>query len=488
MPHRAGDWQAGLAVNNPANVDDVVGYYERLDTVDELVKTAEDAQPAWNEAPPTERAQILRRAGSLMEAQRDELIALLVREAGKTLEDAIDELREAVDFCYYYAAECERLFATQDLTSPTGETNQLRLEGRGVWVCISPWNFPLAIFTGQVAAALAAGNSVIAKPAEQTTLIAQRAVSLLHQSGIPAEVLQLAPGKGSVVGAQLVAQPRLGGVAFTGSTAVAKSIQASLTEHCAEIVPLIAETGGQNCMVVDSSAMPEQVVDDVIRSAFGSAGQRCSALRVLCLQADVADDVLTMLQGAMDELIVGDPWQPATDVGPIIDADARQALQAHLDANAERLVHRTPLPDDLAEGHYLAPSLLRIEKVTDLATEHFGPILHVRLFERHELDTLVEEINSTGFGLTFGIHSRNDHFIRDLSQRVRAGNVYVNRNMIGAVVGVQPFGGRGLSGSGPKAGGPNYLPRFAAERTITNNVAAIGGNLELLTGSGRAET
>lgn len=488
-----GDTQHAQArsVHNPADNSDVVGSYvtTNADATDKIVEDANAAFHDWNNTTPQQRATALRRSGELLEQNRTELMALLTREAGKTMEDALDEVREAVDFCYYYAAECERLFTTQVLPGPTGESNQLQLLGRGTFVCISPWNFPLAIFVGQIAAALAAGNTVVAKAASQTTLIAHKAVALLHQAGVPQHAIQLVPGSGRI-GASLVANPKIAGVAFTGSTGVAKSIQRSLTEQIAEIVPLIAETGGQNAMLVDSTAMPEQVVDDVVRSAFGSAGQRCSALRILCIQEDIADDVLVMLRGAMDELRIGNPWQDQTDVGPIIDADAQQALLDHIQANQAKVLHQTALPETevFNAGTYVAPTLIEINSVADLEQEHFGPVLHVRRYPRDDLPKVINELNATGYGLTLGIHSRNNAFVDRITEEVRAGNVYVNRNMIGAVVGVQPFGGRGLSGSGPKAGGPHYVARFAAERTVTNNVAAIGGNLALLTGGVRAET
>lgn len=478
-------------VTNPANNTEIVGSYApaTVEQAEQAITTAHDAFADWSNSSAHQRAAALHRTGQLLEQHRIELMALLTREAGKTVEDALDEVREAVDFCYYYAAECKRLFATTDLPGPTGESNQLQLLGRGTFVCISPWNFPLAIFMGQIAAALAAGNTVVAKPASQTMLIAHKAVALLHQAGVPEEVVRLVAGSGRI-GASMVANPKVAGVAFTGSTQVAKSIQLSLAENVAEIVPLIAETGGQNAMLVDSTAMPEQVVDDVVRSAFGSAGQRCSALRILCIQEDIADDVLTMLRGAMDELHLGNPWQHHVDVGPIIDASAQQSLLEHIQSGAGRLLHQAALPQESIRnnGSFVPPTLLEINSVADLDQEHFGPILHVRRYPRDELQSVIQELNATGYGLTLGIHSRNNGFVDEITNSVRAGNVYVNRNMIGAVVGVQPFGGRGLSGSGPKAGGPNYVARFAAERTLTNNVAAIGGNLALLTGGGRTET
>jgi RHH-type transcriptional regulator, proline utilization regulon repressor / proline dehydrogenase / delta 1-pyrroline-5-carboxylate dehydrogenase len=350
-----------------------------------------------------------------------------------------------------------------------------------VFACISPWNFPLAIFTGQIAAALAAGNAVVAKPAEQTPLIAAQVVRTLHESGVPADVLALLPGPGETVGARLVADRRVAGVAFTGSTAAASAIAQSLAAR-APIVPLIAETGGQNAMVVDSSALAEQVVADIVQSAFDSAGQRCSALRLLCLQEDIAPRVLELLEGAMDELVIGDPGDLATDVGPVIDEAAREALEAHIAAmDSLRLVrHRVALPEACGNGTFVAPTLIVLDRMDRLTQEVFGPVVHVTTWRASELDGLVDAINAFGYGLTLGIHSRVDATIERIVSRVRVGNVYVNRNMIGAVVGMQPFGGEGLSGTGPKAGGPNYLPRFAVERTLSVNTAAAGGNAALL--------
>ncbi|MDP6705589.1 MAG: bifunctional proline dehydrogenase/L-glutamate gamma-semialdehyde dehydrogenase PutA [Alphaproteobacteria bacterium] len=453
------------------------------DAVARAHEVASKAAPDWDRTPAAARAAALRRAADLYEAATAELMTLCVREAGKTLDDAVAELREAVDFLRYYAARAEAEFAAPTaLPGPTGEANEIHLAGRGVFACISPWNFPLAIFTGQVAAALAAGNAVIAKPAEQTSLIAMRAVGLLHQAGIPAEVLNLLPGAGEVVGAGLVADPRIAGVAFTGATETARAIQQALAARPGPIAPLVAETGGQNAMLVDSSALPEQVVEDVITSAFRSAGQRCSALRVLFLQDDVWDKVVTMLTGAMAELTLGDPAFLSTDVGPVIDADARQMLLAHaarMRAEA-RLLYETPLPPDCAEGTFVAPMAFEIDRLARLEREVFGPILHLVRYSADRLDAVVDQVNATGYGLTFAIHSRIDETVARVTRRLRVGNVYVNRNMIGAVVGVQPFGGEGLSGTGPKAGGPRYLHRFATERVVSRNTAAVGGNAALL--------
>jgi RHH-type proline utilization regulon transcriptional repressor/proline dehydrogenase/delta 1-pyrroline-5-carboxylate dehydrogenase len=444
------------------------------------------AQPAWDTQGGAVRAEILDRAADRIEAKRGSLVALLAREAGKTRSAAIAEVREAADFCRYYAVQARTHFGEpRRLPAPTGEANSLALHGRGVFACISPWNFPLAIFTGQVAAALAAGNSVVAKPAEQTPIIAAQAVHLLHEAGVPIDALALLPGPGETIGARLVADSRVAGVAFTGSTAVGSAIARALAART-PIVPLIAETGGQNAMIVDSSALAEQVVADVLQSAFDSAGQRCSALRVLCVQEDVAPRVLDLLAGAMDELTIGDPGALATDVGPVIDDVAREALEAHVARmQAAGLVrHRVGLPDECAHGSFVAPTLIALDRLDRLTQEIFGPIVHVATWRAGDLDALVDAINAFGYGLTLGIHSRVDTTIARIVDRVRVGNIYVNRNMIGAVVGMQPFGGEGLSGTGPKAGGPYYLPRFAVERTLSVNTAAAGGNAALLAQDG----
>ncbi len=445
-------------VRNPANRRDIVGHVVEAtpEAVDAALARAEAAAPPWQATPPSERAACLARAADALEARRPALIGLLLREAGKTAASAVAEIREAVDFLRYYAAQA-RAALTADNHRPLG-----------VVTCISPWNFPLAIFTGQVAAALAAGNTVLAKPAEQTPLIAGQAVAILHEAGVPADALQLLPG-GGAVGARLVADPRTCGAVFTGSTDVAHLIARQLAKRLnpdGAPVPLIAETGGQNAMVVDSSALAEQVVADVLASAFDSAGQRCSALRVLCLQEDIADRVLAMLRGAVAELAIGDPGDFATDVGPVIDEDARVAIAAHVDAmrGAGRAVHQPPLPAPCAPGTFVAPTILEIDDISALDKEVFGPVLHVLRFRRDALDDLLAAINATGFGLTFGVHSRIDETIARVAARAEAGNLYVNRNIVGAVVGVQPFGGHGLSGTGPKAGGPLYLWRLTAER------------------------
>src|SRR5438270_405971 len=412
------------------------------------------------------------------------LAAATLREAGKTLPDALAELREAIDFCRYYAARGRELFgAPQELPGPTGERNELSLHGRGVFVCISPWNFPLAIFTGQITAALAAGNAVVAKPAPATPLIAHAVTRLLHEAGVPEAALQLTPADGPPFGEVALRHPALAGVAFTGSTATAATINRTLAAREGPIVPLIAETGGVNAMVVDATALPEQVVDDVLASAFTSAGQRCSALRVLYLQEETADRIIEMLIGAMRLLKIGPPQDLATDVGPVISAAARQRLARHVGRmrTEAKLLYVCEMPPGLAEtGHFFAPHLIELRTLDQLRTEEFGPILHLARYRSGELPQVLEAIRSTGFGLTLGVHSRLESVAQHLFRSLPVGNTYVNRNMIGAVVGVQPFGGQGLSGTGPKAGGPHYLLRFATERTLTVNTAAIGGNVELL--------
>ncbi|MGZ5048926.1 MAG: bifunctional proline dehydrogenase/L-glutamate gamma-semialdehyde dehydrogenase PutA [Usitatibacter sp.] len=433
-----------------------------------------------------ERAAILERAADAIEANRVELLALLAREAGKTLPDALGEVREAADFCRYYAMLARRHFAApEELSGPTGESNRLQLTSRGTFVCISPWNFPLAIFVGQVAAAFAAGNSVVAKPAEQTPLVAYRAVRLLHEAGVPANALHLLPGPGETVGAALVADPRTAGVAFTGSTATARAINRALAAREGPIVPFIAETGGLNAMLVDSSALPEQVVSDAIASAFNSAGQRCSALRILCLQEEIAPRVIEILAGATAELKLGDPARLDTDVGPVIDAEALAMLEAHaakMDREA-KLLCKAAMPGAAAGATFFAPRAYEIPGLEAVDREIFGPILHVVRYASADFGKLLDAINAKGYGLTMGIHSRIEETVEFVRRRACAGNLYVNRNMIGATVGVQPFGGEGLSGTGPKAGGPHYLFRFATERTFTVNTAAAGGNASLIASS-----
>jgi RHH-type proline utilization regulon transcriptional repressor/proline dehydrogenase/delta 1-pyrroline-5-carboxylate dehydrogenase len=486
-PTIAGDERNGTshAIRNPANSEDVVGNVVSATRahVTEAIDVAVRAQPDWDDTPAAVRAEALERTADLFEDSQPELVAMCVREAGKSVPDSIAEVREAVDFLRYYAARARQEFGgAVRLPGPTGESNELSLHGRGVFTCISPWNFPLAIFTGQVAAALAAGNAVIAKPAEQTPLVAAHAVRLLQQAGVPAEVLHFLPGDGASVGAAAVADPRIAGVAFTGSTETARIIHRTLAGRDGPIGTLIAETGGQNAMIVDSSALPEQVVIDAVQSAFNSAGQRCSALRVLCVQEDIAAKVKRLLAGYMEELVVGDPAYLATDVGPVIDAEAQALLEGHAREVIQNSSwhHRIKLGPQTRAGTFVAPLAAQIESLGVLEREWFGPVMHLVTYKSRDLEALVDAINATGYGLTFGIHSRIDRTVRRVASRVTAGNVYVNRNIIGAVVGTQPFGGSGLSGTGPKAGGPHYLQRFAHERTLTINTSAVGGNASLL--------
>lgn len=490
-------WQAGPLVNgqtltgehktvvSPFDTTQTVGQVAFADkaAIEQAVSSAHAAFASWTRTPVEVRASALQKLADLLEENREELIALCTREAGKSIQDGIDEVREAVDFCRYYAVQAKKLMSKPELLpGPTGELNELFLQGRGVFVCISPWNFPLAIFLGQVSAALAAGNTVVAKPAEQTSIIGYCAVQLAHQAGIPTDVLQYLPGTGATVGNALTADERIGGVCFTGSTGTAKLINRTLANREGAIIPLIAETGGQNAMVVDSTSQPEQVVNDVVSSSFTSAGQRCSALRVLFLQEDIADRVIDVLQGAMDELVIGNPSSVKTDVGPVIDATAKANLDAHIDhiKQVGKLIKQMPLPAGTENGHFVAPTAVEIDSIKVLEKEHFGPILHVIRYKAADLGKVIDEINSTGFGLTLGIHSRNEGHALEVADKVNVGNVYINRNQIGAVVGVQPFGGQGLSGTGPKAGGPHYLTRFVTEKTRTNNITAIGGNATLL--------
>jgi RHH-type proline utilization regulon transcriptional repressor/proline dehydrogenase/delta 1-pyrroline-5-carboxylate dehydrogenase len=452
--------------------------------VDLAFARAAEAQPRWDALGGLGRATLLDRAADLYEAHTAEFISLCQREAGKTLLDGVLEVREAVDFLRYYACEARMLFAApQPLPGPTGEENLLRLHGRGVFATISPWNFPLAIFTGMASAAIAAGNTVLAKPAEQTPLVAALAVKLCHEAGIPDDVLQLVPGDGKV-GAMLTSDPRLSGVAFTGSTETAHAINRALAARSGPIATLIAETGGQNALIVDSSALPEQVTRDVMASAFQSAGQRCSALRVLYLQEDIADSTLEMVRGAFEALTIGDPAELETDVGPVIDSEAKTSLDKHVTAmkKAGHTLYRRELPKAAKAGSFVAPAIVEIGSIKDLARENFGPVLHVVRWKADNLAGVIEDINATGYGLTLGLHSRIDAVRRFVEARARVGNLYVNRNQIGAVVGSQPFGGEGLSGTGPKAGGPHYVTRFATERVTTVDTTAAGGNASLLAG------
>ena len=494
---RAEPWEAGPVVGgaplkgawrdvtNPADRREVVGRIAWADPsqAEDALARAQRAAAPWDAVPAAERAACLERAADLMTAQMPRLIAFCQREAGKSLADGVAEVREAVDFLRYYAARARADFGPPTaLPGPTGERNEISLHGRGVFLCISPWNFPLAIFTGQVSAALAAGNAVIAKPAEQTGLVAAEAVRLLHRAGVPGDVLHLLPGDGPTIAAPLVSDPRVAGVAFTGSTETARRINQSLAQREGAIVPLIAETGGQNAMLVDSTALPEQVVEDVLTSSFQSAGQRCSALRVLFVQSDVADKMLRMLKGAMAELVVGDPALLATDVGPVIDEEARQMLEAHKAKMAREatLIHQVALPKDCAHGTFVAPAAYEISGIEVLQREVFGPILHVVRYRADRLDQVLDSIAATGYGLTLGVHSRIDATAEQVFRRLPVGNTYINRNIIGAVVGVQPFGGQGLSGTGPKAGGPRYLYRFATEKSLSVDTTAAGGNASLM--------
>jgi len=445
--------------------------------VDAAITRAQAAFPGWSATPVDDRAAILERLADLLEANRDELMAICVQEAFKTIPDAIGEVREAADFCRYYAQQARSGLKSIELPGPTGERNILHLDGRGVWATIAPWNFPLAIFLGQTAAALVAGNSVVAKPAPQTPKIAAAAVRLAHQAGVPEDVLILAPG-GPEVGAALTADPRVMGVAFTGSTATAKKIARTLLEDDARpIVPLIAETGGINAMIVDSTALPEQVVMDVVTSSFRSAGQRCSALRLLLVQEDVADSIIKMLDGAMDLLVLGDPADPRTDIGPVIDQAAYDKLMAYRESMKARIVKTIDAP---AKGLFVPPTLIRLDAIEDLQAEWFGPILHVATWQAGKLAETIRRVNAKGYGLTMGLHSRIARAGDVMEAEARVGNLYVNRSMIGAIVGSQPFGGEGLSGTGPKAGGPHYLYRFVAERAVSTDTTSAGGNATLL--------
>ena len=472
-------------ITSPADRSLHVGSVWEADeaAVARAMESASAAQAEWDLLGGAARASMLEKAAGLYEANTARLSALLVREAGKTLENAISDIREAVDFLRFYAVQARNEFETPVLLpGPTGERNEMSLHGRGVFACISPWNFPLAIFSGQVAAALAAGNAVVAKPAEQTPLVAFEAVKLLHEAGVPRSVLQFLPGDGARIGKVLLAHPALSGVAFTGSNETAAIINRALAARDAAIPVLIAETGGMNAMIVDSSALPEQAVRDVLASAFDSAGQRCSAARLLFVQEDVADRVITMLKGAMMELELGDPVEFATDIGPVIDEDARQALDAHkarMKAEAKTILDMA-IPAACGNGTFVSPAAYEISSVSILKREVFGPVLHVVRFAGDRLGEVCEALNATGYGLTLGLHTRIESTAAEVRRRMRVGNIYVNRNQIGAVVGAQPFGGEGLSGTGPKAGGPHYLHRFAAERVVSTDTTASGGNAALM--------
>jgi RHH-type proline utilization regulon transcriptional repressor/proline dehydrogenase/delta 1-pyrroline-5-carboxylate dehydrogenase len=479
------DGAAVQPVTSPADRSRVIGQVSEATEADvaDAVRAGHAAQIGWDLLGGPGRARVLRAMGDALEAETDRLVALLAREAGKTLNDGVAEVREAVDFCRYYATLAEKQFAgPETLTGPVGETNQLELRGRGVFVCISPWNFPLAIFTGQVAAALAAGNAVLAKPAEQTPLVAAEAVRLFHKAGLDPRVLALLPGRGETVGAMLTAHPHIDGVAFTGGTDTARRINQTLAAKDGPIVPFIAETGGLNAMFVDTTALKEQVVDDVITSAFGSSGQRCSALRTLYVPKDSADGLIETLMGAMDALVVGDPADPKTDVGPVIDEEAQGALAAHLRRleREARVLKRLDAGEHADKGVFFAPVLAEVDRPDFLEREVFGPILHVYRYDPADVTEVARKLAARGYGLTLGVHSRIEAFAEEVRRLVPAGNVYVNRSIIGAVVGVQPFGGEGLSGTGPKAGGPHSLLRYAVERAVSVNIAAQGGDPALL--------
>ena len=485
-PIVSGQTRAGAAsaILNPAHTAEQIGTVIAADAtaVDAAIGAAVRAQEDWDASGGEARAAVLERAAVLFEEQSAALIARCVREAGKTIPDAVGEVREAVDFLRYYAARARRDFSHEaTLPGPTGERNLLRLRGKGVFGCISPWNFPLAIYTGQVAAALAAGNTVLAKPAEQTPLTAAFATGLLLQAGVPPDALHFLPGGGAEVGGALSRDPRLAGIVFTGSTDTARLIERAMAARPGAIGTLIAETGGLNVMLADSSALAEQLVLDTVQSGFNSAGQRCSALRVLLVQEEIASRVQTLLAGAMDEIVIGDPARLDTDVGPVIDADALSMLERHAAevVKGARWSHRAPAKGPEG-GRFFAPLAVELGSLADLKREVFGPIVHLVRYRARDLDAVISAINAMGYGLTLGIHTRIDGLAQKVARELRVGNVYINRNMIGAVVGVQPFGGMGLSGTGPKAGGPHYLHRMATEQTITTNTAAIGGNAGLL--------
>lgn len=483
--HADSNGVASQAVTNPMDHTKTVGTVFNASEQD--IKTALEKAHAvaftWDQTPVTKRAAYLEKAADLFEQHMPELMTLAVREAGKSIPDAVAEVREAIDYCRYYAQQAKTNIAKPtELPGPTGEYNQIEYRARGVIVCISPWNFPMAIFTGQVAASLVAGNPVLAKPANQTPLIAARAVELMHEAGVPKDVLQLLPAPGRLISEHLLSDHRVKGVVFTGSTETAQVISRTLLERGGEIVPLIAETGGQNVMIVDSSALPEQVVTDVLSSAFNSAGQRCSALRVLFLQEETADKIIKMLKGAMQELVVDDPSLLSTDIGPVIDVASQKILLDHIIKMQQqgKLIYQMPLLPQFDKGSYVGPAVFEIDSIAVLKREVFGPILHVVRYKSQDLDQVIESINNTGYGLTLGIHSRINETVTHIQQRVRVGNCYVNRNIIGAVVGTQPFGGEGLSGTGPKAGGPHYLFRLTTERTLSINTSAAGGNASLM--------
>lgn len=473
-------------VCSPFDHSNVIGTVAMADveTAKKAITEAKASWQAWSKKSVDYRADILHKIADSLEENKHELIALCALEAGRSLQDGIDEIREAVDFCRYYAENARSQWGKDlHMPGPTGETNLLKITGRGVFFCVSPWNFPIAIFTGQIVAALVAGNAVIAKPADQTNLVAYKTMKLMHKAGVPENVLHLLCGRGSVAGQAIIEDERIDGICFTGSTETAKHVNRTIANREGSIIPFIAETGGQNAMIVDSTSLPEQVILDVVQSSFTSAGQRCSALRVLFVQEDIADKVVELLQGAMDELNIGNPEFYATDVGPVIDAKAKAALDEHVEniSKGNKVLAQAFVDSKISDkGTFVTPIAIELKSISELKKEHFGPILHVIRFKNNEIEKVIESINATGYGLTFGIHSRNETFYNKVASKIDAGNIYINRNQIGAVVGVNPFGGHGLSGTGPKAGGPHYLARFINEKTISNNITAIGGNATLL--------
>lgn len=456
--------------------------YATQEDIDSALTSATKAFDKWSKKPVSERAAILEKIADLFEKNKFELYAILIKEAGKYINDAINEVIEAIDFCRYYAIESQSIMEDRILPGPTGERNKLTMHGRGVFLCISPWNFPLAIFTGQIVAALVSGNAVIAKPACQTTVIANYIIKLMHKAGVPKDILHLILAPGSQVGKYLVPDERIDGIAFTGSTATAKKINMTLAERDSGIVPIIAETGGQNAMIVDSSALLEQVTDDVLMSSFYSAGQRCSALRVLYIQEEIYDELLTMIKDAASLLVISDPIDFKTDIGPVIDKIAFDNLSKYIDEMHKKgfKIYHHPQKESVKDGYYFYPHIIEINSINDVPDEKFGPILHVVKYKTKKLDSVINEINGYGFGLTFGIHSRIEDKIDDIKSKIKVGNIYVNRSIIGAKVESQPFGGEKKSGTGFKAGGPHYLLKFMLERTTSTNLTAIGGNVELL--------
>lgn len=474
----------GQPVFDPADNRRQIGVIELADETDvqKAIEAASLAFPTWDQKGIAVRATVLRKMAGLLEAQQAELIAIIIREGGRTLLNALSEVREATDFCRYYALQAEKHLNDVELPGYTGESNVLRMKGRGIILCISPWNFPIAIFTGQIAAALVTGNAVIAKPSGQTPLTAARVTQLFYEAGVPRKILQLIPGLGSTVGQALIESSKISGIIFTGSDITARHIQKTLANRSGPIVPFVAETSGINAMIADSTALPEQLVYDVITSAFDSAGQRCSALRILYLQDEITDGMIKMLADAMAEIKIGDPMLLSTDVGPVIDAKVQKTLQKHeaFMQKEAKLIYKADLPPETRYGTFVAPQAYELPSLELIKGEVFGPILHVLRYRKQDLDKVIDDINALGYGLTFGIQSRIDKTINHIQSRIHAGNIYVNRNTIGAVVGIQPFGGGWLSGTGPKAGGPHYLPRFCIESTLTINTAAAGGNASLM--------